>query len=184
MSPRPVRSASRPPLSLSITPDEFGRWYWLKSELRVFCRSLGLPTGGSKDDLSARIVAALSGRKVRRQPRSSPAAPAAMPTRFTPTTVIGKVWRCTADLRRYFESVHGKGFRFSAAIREIIRHGEGKTLADASAAYEASKGQPTKRIGKQFQFNQHMRDHHAQHPGSSHQQAIDAWKAKRSKPTR
>ena len=46
----------RPPLHSNISAEDFQAFYWLKEELMGFCRGYGLPTSGSKQVLTKRIV--------------------------------------------------------------------------------------------------------------------------------
>lgn len=43
-------------LTRNLTSDEFRQYYFLKEELKDFCRSEGLKVSGSKGDLEKRIV--------------------------------------------------------------------------------------------------------------------------------
>ena len=65
---------------------------------------------------------------------------AAMPTTFTPETVIGEGWRCSQALRAFFELEIGPRFHFNQVMRDFIKHGSGKTLADAISAWQADVG--------------------------------------------
>lgn len=168
----------RPPLTPSLAPADFARWYWLKSELAAYCRDRGLPVTGSKQVLQARVDADLRGLDA--VLLDEPRRPAGdMPDRFTTDTRIGPGWRCTRALRAYFESVHGAGFRFNESLRTFLREGEGRTLADASAAYLAGLSQPQAPIGAQFEYNRHIREFFLANPGATRAQAIEAWWTRR-----
>ena len=45
----------RPPLTKSISLEDFQNYYWLKAELQTFCREHGLPASGSKIEITERI---------------------------------------------------------------------------------------------------------------------------------
>jgi hypothetical protein len=173
----------RPRLTRSLPLAEFERWYWLKDELIVFCRTHQLQTSGSKPELAARIVTLLEGgapshtRIARRV--------AIMPHTFHASTVIGDGWRCSPALGAYFRTVCGKRFRFNAAMRTFIHTGTGRTLREAAACYwqSVASGLPPKAIIPQNQYNQHTRDYHAKHPGATRAEVIAAWKAKRASGT-
>ena len=45
-----------PKLTKKLSPDEFKEYYFLKEELKDFCRAEGLKVSGSKGDLENRIV--------------------------------------------------------------------------------------------------------------------------------
>jgi hypothetical protein len=126
----------RPQLKLGLSVEEFRRWYWLKSELLVFCQTEGLTCAGPKPDLAARIDAYLRGAaqpSVNRVSRKG-----VMPRYFTEQTVIGEGWRCGPSLGQFFRGNCGKNFRFNAAIRNFIHTQAGPTLAEAIACYKAS----------------------------------------------
>jgi SAP domain-containing new25 len=57
-------SVERPTFSRQLSAAEFGRWYWLKTELVDACRLLRVSPTGSKPELTARIAAALSGTAI------------------------------------------------------------------------------------------------------------------------
>jgi hypothetical protein len=170
----------RPRLTRNLTAVEFSLWYWLKEELQAFCRELGVASSGNKLELQQRIATVLSGG-VPEQDRTRRPSRAAMPVEFTPSTVIGAGWTCSQPLRAYFTVVHGRSFRFNAALREFIAQGEGRTLADASECYESSRKSPSAQIAQQFEYNRHMREFHAANPAATHQQAVEAWWAHRGK---
>lgn len=46
----------RPILERGLDSGEFRDYYYLKEELVAFCRAEGLPTAGSKEELSGRIA--------------------------------------------------------------------------------------------------------------------------------
>ena len=50
-------------LTKDLNPDEFNDYYFLKEELKDFCRSEGLKVSGSKGDLEKRILHYLSAGK-------------------------------------------------------------------------------------------------------------------------
>ena len=49
-------NGQRSMLELGMDAKDFLRFHWLKSELVEFCRANGLPTGGSKGQLTERIA--------------------------------------------------------------------------------------------------------------------------------
>ena len=174
-------SPGRPTLTPSLGAAEFARWYWLRRELAGFCRACGLPRTGSKQVLAERIAAHLDGaappRAVSPRPARGP-----MPRRFTPETVIGPGWRCTRALRAFFTEQLGAGFVWNAAMRAFLAQGEGRTLAQAIERYRRSLDEPAPPIGAQFEFNRHVREHRAAHPGATHDEVLAAWRARRARP--
>src|SRR5512136_1934717 len=134
---------SRPMLIPGLTAAEFRSYYWLKEELVAFCRKQRLPTGGSKQDLTARIVQYLAGEKLPAVPTQKPARSGVMPKSFTRSTVIGPGWRCSQELRAFFEREIGPHFHFDATMRELIHQGSGKTLQEVIDIWVARRAQPT-----------------------------------------
>lgn len=171
----------RPALSAAISVEVFRQWYWLKRELQAFCRAQHLRTGGGKLELCARIEAHLGGEAVGLERRSKSSS-VAMPQQLTASTVIEDGWRMSQALRGYFESVHGPGFKFNGAMRDFIGNGAGRTLAEASQRYRESLTEPTETIGRQFEYNRHVRAFYATNPGATRALAIASWWAKRGQP--
>jgi hypothetical protein len=168
----------RPQLTVSLPPSKFRAWYWLKAELIAFCRSQRLRTSGSKQEIAARIEAHLGGKPAP-APGRKRSANAAMPTHFELRTVVGEGWRCSQELRRFFEHHCGAGFLFNGGLRDFIRTGAGRTLAEAIAHYERSVAAGSTEIGEQFEYNRHTREFFAKNPAATREQAIAAWWAKR-----
>lgn len=169
----------RPHLDAGMDVSTFNDWYWLKSELQAFCRGRKLDTAGSKEELAARVRAFLAGETP--PPPTSRNKPFAekMPPVLTPETVIGEGWKLNASLRAFFEShLEGK-FRFNQPLRDLFASPGGRTLGDALSLYRESADAPTQPISRQFQYNRHMRDYFARHPGSSREEARKAWLEKR-----
>jgi hypothetical protein len=172
---------NRPLLTPDLTAETFSAWYWLKKELQDFCSAQNWPTGGSKQDLTARVLAGLSGQDLPAAP-SAKAAHDAMPDSLTPQTVIGRGWRLNPALRDFFVAHTSPTFRFNQALRDLFKNPEGRTLAQALEVYQDSSAMSGAPIQRQFQFNQHIRDYFAQHPGATRAQVLQAWQAKRQTP--
>lgn len=170
-------NVERPTIHPQLDPNTFASWYWLKVELQTYCRVQGLPASGSKAELMQRIrvhlggVAAPTGvshKKLR----------AALPSALGLNTVIKSGWPLNQTLRDFFVAHLGMPFRFNQALRDLFKNPQDQTLADALALYARTHAQ-TRPISGQFQFNQHMRDYFAQHPGATREQALQAWRDKR-----
>jgi SAP domain-containing new25/Domain of unknown function (DUF6434) len=171
----------RPTLSSALSPAEFSRWYWLKNELCAFCRMQALPASGSKQELSQRIASYLTGVPPVHIPNTKKRL-SAMPDHFDLSTIIGINWRCTQELRAFFESQVGAGFRFNEALRTFIFTRAGSTLKEALDHYQQSIRAQHKPIAKQFEYNRHIREFHATNPHATRNDAIAAWWAKRAQP--
>lgn len=164
----------RPSLTTSLDPLVFERWYWQKIELMAFCKAQGWPVSGAKSVLTERVLALLSKQDKPATTHTKQAA-ARMPDVLALESVIGPGWRLSRALREFFQQHHGQGFHFNQALRDFIFTQHGRTLAEALAHYQDALKQAPGSIGKQFQYNQHMREFFAKHPGASREQAIAAW---------
>lgn len=172
---------TRPNLNKEILVDDFARYYWLKEELVDFCRQAGLSTAGSKQELVERVRLFLEtgqGKPAREvKPDSSAKHKVSMPQHFSRQTVICSGWRCSQELRTFFEQEIGRHFHFDEVMRDFIHHGAGKTLQEAITTWQTAQKNPEKHeIGAQFEYNRHMRNYFQAHPGATMQEALQAWK--------
>lgn len=175
---RPI--SSRPRLSPTLSEADFLAWYWLKAELIAFCRELGMPSGGDKATLSARVAARLGDRTpVAVQPARQVAARNSAPTCLTLETVVVPGYRLSRQLRTFFVQHEGPRFRFNQTLRDFFREPAGRSLADAIALYRNAAFAPGQSIGRQFEYNHHMRAYFEAHPDASIQQARQAWWVRR-----
>ncbi|MBN1887932.1 MAG: hypothetical protein JW850_08065 [Thermoflexales bacterium] len=178
---------TRPKLTEHTTVDDFVSFYWLKEELVGFCREHGLSTVGSKQNLSIRIRQFLeTGQpsvETSHKYATRTARRADMPHTFTRQSVIGPGWRCSQELRAFFEQEIGALFHFDEVMRDFIHHGVGKTLHEAIVAWEADRRNPErkKEIAPQFEYNRHIREYFSLHPGATLAEAIQAWNIKKSR---
>ena len=175
---------NRPALTAELTEAEFLRWYWPRAELVTLARHLGVPTGGAKEVLTARIAARLAGRpfEVTRVPRSSTVR---MTTPFSPDTVIPPGQPCSQPLRAWSVGELGPSFRFDAAMRGFFAAADGtRTLQDALAHWASTRTDEPKAIDPQFEYNRFTRAWHESHPGGGSSTSLrDAWRAYRAAPT-
>lgn len=173
---------SRPILDEHLSGLELLRWYWLRNELAAFARSLDVAAHGSKQELTARLVAHLDhSTPPPPAPRRRPEPPA-LPEPLTAATPIPVGQRCTQQLRRYFTAILGPSFSFDAAVRDFISNGKGRTLGDATTQWHATRSRPAPEIGSQFELNAFIRDWHHRHPEGSRAQALTAWRIHRALP--
>ncbi|MFD0265477.1 DUF6434 domain-containing protein [Streptomyces sp. NPDC127106] len=175
---------SRPALNAGLSGAELRRWYWTLAELTSLARATGLPTGGGKAALTARLAAALDGRPapapvpVRRRAGRQLAAP------VDGDAVIPEGQRCSQVLREFFVREIGPGFHFDAFMRDYIAGGAGRTLADAVAHWHATRAEAAepREVGAQFEFNRFLREWHVRHPDGTRAEALAAWQAHRARP--
>jgi len=177
-----MKSATRPALTTRLSGAELRRWYWLRSELALFARSLGVSTAGGKIELTDRLCAVLDGRQPE-PPTPRRAAGAQLSGRLSDETVIPPGQRCSEQLRRFFVAQIGPSFRFDAAMRDFIGSGAGRTLGDAVRHWSTTRtvGAPPD-IAPQFELNRFTRDWYQTHPSGSRAELAAAWRTHRSLP--
>lgn len=167
---------TRPTLTEHTPPNDFASFYWLKEELIAFCHAQGLSTQGSKQELSARIRQFLESGMAQKSALAA-TRKAVMPNTFTRQSIIAPGWRCSQELRAFFEREIGASFHFDGVMRDFIHHGAGKTLEEAIATWEAAQAGPQqpKEIAPQFEYNRYIREYFNSHPGAALAEAIQAW---------
>lgn len=166
-----------------MSGDELRRWYWLRDELADFARRLELPTSGSKDELTALLVAHLDGEPAPPRP-SRRMAGAQLSGPLDQDTAIPPGQRSSQALRAWFEEQIGPAFRFDGEMREFIATSAGeRTLGDAVAHWYASRSTAGNRpIDPQFEFNRFTRRWHATNPGGGRPELLAAWDEYRRRP--
>jgi hypothetical protein len=172
----------RPAFTRELSATEFSRWYWLKSELVEACRLLRVSPTGSKPELTARIVATLSGGAL---PSVAPRRiSGAMPSSFTLDTRIGEGWRCNPALGQFLRAHVGRGFRFNATVRAFVHTQVGKPVSAIISCYRASiaPGAEKPELPPQLEYNRHMQSYAREHPGATRAEVLAAWKARRARP--
>lgn len=173
---------TRPKLNLFTTPDDFLSFYWLKEELISFLQEQGLSTTGSKQDLTTRISQFLkTGVRENKSPRKLTKRTETMPKTFTRQSVIGSGWRCSQELRAFFEQEIGTYFHFDSVMRDFIHNGVGKTLGEAIETWEEARRKPIqeKSIAPQFEYNRYIREYFKIHPEAKLKEAIQQWNIKK-----
>jgi len=192
--------AGRPSLTEKMSAEEFRNYYFLKEELVRFCREKGLPTGGSKSELTERAARFLSGsavvendddfaepevslgrEKVRRRVANSNEV-------LSEESVIEEGFICSERHRAFFQEKIGAGFRFVVPFQRWLKANAGRTYGEAIEAYreimrKKSRGDVTEEIGPQFEYNRYVRDFFADNRGQYElQEAVMCWKYKRDLP--
>jgi hypothetical protein len=174
-------SEEQPRLRAGISEAEFTRWYWTCAELRAFCRSLGLPSGGVKGEITARVVAHLAGRAAPPALRRARAA-GALPERLTDDTPLPIGQRATRRLREHLEVRIGRHFRVDAHVREFLTTRRGVTIGDLVAHWERTRDLPKAPPAAQFEYNRFAQAWHAANPGGGAGACRAAWQAHRARP--
>ena len=169
-----------PKLTKNLTSDEFKQYYFLKEELKDFCRAEGLRVSGSKEDLEKRIIhyldtgEKLDGPKVKRNSTETMGE-------ITLDAKLGENFKCSEDKREFFVNHIGKGFKFKVNFQKWLKANPDKTYGDAIEAYHEiqNSGKKTE-IGGQFQYNQYIRDFFNDNDDKSLDDAIACWNYKKS----
>ncbi|MBR0270905.1 MAG: SAP domain-containing protein [Methanobrevibacter sp.] len=171
---------SRPPLTKDLKSEEFIEYYFLKEELKDFCRNEGLKISGNKNQLEERIIhyldtgKSLDNSKARKNNLEKP-------ENITLDTVLGENFRCSEDKREFFEKEIGKGFKFKVKFQKWLKENPNKTYKDAINAYYEIQGSKEKtKIGEQFQYNKYIRDFFENNANKTLDDAIKCWNYKKS----
>ncbi|HDR8177433.1 TPA: SAP domain-containing protein [Bacillus cereus] len=180
----------RPPLTKSISLEDFQNYYWLKAELQTFCREHGLPASGSKTEITERISHYLTTGKVLKNSSVQKVSKAPLSYKdLSLQTIITKNHRCSEDVRAFFKEKIGTNFRFTVALQKFFKENVGKTYEDAITFwYEENerKKNPTYKttISAQFEYNRFTRDffEDPNNKGKAKADAIAAWNEMKAKP--
>lgn len=180
----------RPPLTKSISLEDFLNFYWLKAELQTFCREHGLPASGSKIEITERISHYLYTGKILKNISEQKVNKASLSYKdLSLQTVITNNHRCSEDVRAFFKEKIGANFRFTVALQNSFKENVGKTYEDAITFwYEENerKKDPTYKttISAQFEYNRFTRDffEDPNNKGRSKTDAIAAWNEIKAKP--
>ncbi|HFK1786356.1 DUF6434 domain-containing protein [Bacillus cereus] len=180
----------RPPLTKSISLEDFQNYYWLKAELQTFCHEHGLPASGSKTEITERISHYLTTGKVLKNSSVQKVSKAPLSYKdLSLQTIITKNHRCSEDVRAFFKEKIGTNFRFTVALQKFFKENVGKTYEDAITFwYEENerKKDPTYKttISAQFEYNRFTRDffEDPNNKGKAKADAIAAWNEMKAKP--
>ncbi len=156
--------------------------YWLKLELINYCASNGLVTSGSKNELLERIeVFLVSGKRLKSELSKQIGKRDSLQSITHDTLVVN--YKNDAATRLFFVENIGEHFRFDAYLRQFtnpdnitenLTYGD---LINGWLAEEVRRNDPAYQsdIGKQFEYNQFIRDFFANEKGKSRSDAIKAW---------
>ena len=171
----------RTELNKELDAAAFRSFYYLKQELADFCKENGLPTTGSKAELTDRIAHFLDTGNVLKS--SAKRKTSVNIGTLTEDTVIEQNIVCSEKHRAFFSEKIGKSFSFNVLFQKWLKANTGKTYGDAIRAYYRileEKKQIKTDIGKQFEYNTYIRDFFADNPGKSLHDAIVCWNYKKS----
>ena len=181
---------TRPQLTKDLKSEDFKEYYFLKEELKDFCKKEGLKVSGSKNQLEERIIYYLDTGKSLDNSRSienknnyskSNSNKATTYEEITLDSILGENFKCSEDKREFFEKEIGKGFKFKVKFQKWLKVNPDKTYQDAiNAYYELQNSKEKTKIDKQFQYNQYIRDFFDDNDDKTLNDAIKCWKYKKS----
>ena len=182
-------------LNKELSSAEFKEYYFLKEELKEFCRNEGLKISGSKNQLEKRIIYYLDTGKslddsnsiekddkpIRPNFQKSDKTKASISKEIRLDSILGENFKCSEDKREFFEKEIGKGFKFKVKFQKWLKANPDKTYQDAIHAYhELQNSNEKTEIGKQFQYNQYVRDFFKDNEDKTLNDAIKCWNYKKS----
>ena len=175
---------TRPQLTKDLKSEDFKEYYFLKEELKDFCKKEGLKVSGSKNQLEERIIYYLdtgksldNSRSIKNKNNYSKfnSNKATTSEEITLDSILGENFKCSEDKREFFEKEIGKGFKFKVKVNPD------KTYQDAiNAYYELQNSKEKTKIDKQFQYNQYICDFFDDNDDKTLNDAIKCWKYKKS----
>ncbi len=184
---------TRPQLTKDLKSEDFKEYYFLKEELKDFCKKEGLKVSGSKNQLEERIIYYLDtgkslddSRPVENNKNNKNNSKfnlnkANNSEEITLDSILGENFKCSEDKRVFFEKEIGKGFKFKVKFQKWLKANPDKTYQDAiNAYYELQNSNEKTKIDKQFQYNQYIRDFFDDNDGKTLNDAIKCWKYKKS----
>ena len=167
-------------LTNDLEAEEFKEYYFLKEELKDFCRQNGLKVSGSKEDLENRIIHYLETGESLEEPKTKKYSNEKL-SDISRDSKLGENFRCSEDKREFFEREIGKSFKFKVNFQKWLKSNPDKTYGDAIDAYhELQNSNEKTKIDKQFQYNQYIRDFFEDNDDKSLDDAITCWKHKKS----
>ena len=175
-------------LNKDLKVSEFKEYYFLKEELKEFCREEGLKISGSKSQLEERIIYYLDTRKslddsksIKNHANKTNLNKATDSEEITLDSILGENFKCGEDKREFFEKEIGKGFKFKVKFQKWLKVNPDKTYRDAiNAYYELQNSKEKTKIDKQFQYNQYIRDFFKDNEDKTLNDAIKCWNYKKS----
>ena len=183
-------SSNRNKLNKNLKASEFKEYYFLKEELKEFCRNEGLKLSGSKSQLEERIICYLDTGKSSDDSnhtknntnfQKSNLNKSISAEEITLDSILGENYKCSEDKREFFEKEIGKGFKFKVQFQKWLKSNPDKTYQDAiNAYYELQNSKEKTKIDKQFQYNQYIRDFFEDNDDRTSNDAIKCWKHKKS----
>ena len=177
----------RPNLNKEISINDFKDYYWLKSELMIFCRGIGISSSGGKIEIASRISEYLETGKITKKATTKKTKLPKATQPITNETVIGIEYRTYKEKKEFLKSVIGNQFHFTIHLLDYFKKNTGKqTYGDLVKEWyqeQELKKDPNfvKEIAPQFEYNTYIRDFMKDNPNKTRNDAIKYWKIKKSK---
>lgn len=173
---------ARPELHSNIDPEVFDSYYWYRSELEDFAKTLGLSKAGGKFEIHDRISHFLrTGEKLKPQCIQPTSTFNWAQEPLSVDTIITDSYKSNANVRAFFESYVGTSFAFSIDLMAFMKDNIGATLGDAIVYYKARqtamKQGYKQQIADHNQFNLYTREFLADNPDLSRDDATTCWLA-------
>ena len=170
----------RPTLVANIDPEIFDSYYWYRSELEAFAKSLGLSRAGGKFDIHDRISIFLrTGQKSKPQKVKATSKFDWSTEALSLETVITDSYKNSENVREFFKAQVGEGFKFYIDLMNFMTDNVGATLADAVDFHNerklAIKGGYKQKIEDHNQFNLYTREFLADNPELSRDDVNACW---------
>lgn len=169
-----------PKLSKNLDIETFKNYYYLKEELKSFCKDEGLKTIGNKEDLTNRIIFYLETGK--EKPITTTNKSPKNTNKIGINEKIGENFKCSEKHREFFKNNIGKQFKFKVNFQKWLKNNGDKTYKDAiDAYYEIINTKPNK-IDKQFEYNRYIQDFFKNNKNLTLKDAIKCWNYKKTLP--
>ncbi len=175
------------PFEITLS-DDLRNYYWMKSDLMMFCKKHALPTQGAKSDLIERIEAYLStGHRMSYKSIKKQGGRDSL--RFITKNTPVKNYNNDAETRSFFVEHLGEKFKFNAYLRQFTNNNNirpNMTYGDLIAgwiSFENSRKNSSENhvIPPQFEYNQFIKDYFKHEKKATLNMAISAWKTVISK---
>lgn len=177
----------RPKLNKNIDIKDFQDFYWLKKELAIFCKEIGIISVGGKIDIANRIEEYLkTGKIIKKDTKATKKQKLPKPIKpITKDTIVGTEYRTYKEKKEFLQSIIGKHFHFTVHLLDWFKKNTSKkTYKDFVNEWHKEqklKKDPNykKEIAPQFEYNTYIRDFLNDNPDKTKREAIEHWKIKR-----
>ena len=181
------RTHSKPALRPGISVTEYRAYYWMKDDLIVFARQLGLPTHGYKPELSARIDRRLRGISETAEPERKSKGPRDSDQPLQRDSPVIN-YKSDDKTRAFFKSQIGPEFHFTYLLNQYRLAHDKLTYGDLVDVWVAERDRRRSRdyrpaIAEQGKYNRFIRDFFddERNKGKSLADAAKAWNAIKNK---